>query len=177
MLGSELSGRGFKSHRAHALGDIVCYNILMKQCEICQESISVYSRYCRIHSDEVRKEKDKNRKRQLRQDGAAYAKVREAQTRQRETKRKIVCDYLIQNPCIDCGESDILVLEFDHRGDTPKKSDVITMMNNGCSVKTMMHEIEKCDVRCCNCHRRKTIERFGETYRTRYALVSALPPK
>ena len=28
--------------------------------------------------------------------------------------RKFVFNYLLQNPCIDCGESNVLALEFDH---------------------------------------------------------------
>lgn len=149
----------------------------MKICELCDQEISVYSRYCKTHSDEVRKQRDRNRKRQQYLDGQAYAKVREAQLRQRETKRNWICEYLSSNPCVDCGESDIEVLEFDHRGDDTKISDVVKMMNNGTGLARMIEEVNKCDVRCCNCHRRKTNKRFGGTYRSRYTSISALPPK
>lgn len=149
----------------------------MKTCEVCDIEVSVFARFCGPHADERRKERDRNRKRQQYQDGAAYAKVKEAQTRQREIKRQWVCDYLSNHPCVDCGEKDIIVLEFDHRGDEPKTADVITMVNGTYALKTVINEVQKCDVRCCNDHRRKTVERLGSTYRTKYVSISPLPPK
>lgn len=69
--------------------------------------------------------------------------------------RKAVREYLKQNPCVDCGESDLDVLEFDHvRG--RKRKHVSKLVSNGCTVSTVMDEIAKCEVRCANCHRRRT---------------------
>ena len=141
---------------------------MSKVCERCPTEISVYSRYCKSHAAEIRRERDRNRKRQERLDGKMYASVKTSQDRQRDAKRQWVCEYLIDNPCVDCGEEDILVLEFDHRGDSPKSKAVSVMINSTYSLKTLIAEVEKCDVRCANCHKRKTIERFGETYRTRF---------
>lgn len=140
----------------------------IKVCELCDSEISVYSRYCPQHAAEIRREKDRNRKRQERQNGARYAGVKTSQDRQRDVKRDWVCNYLMSHSCVDCGENDILVLEFDHRGDLPKTKDVSVMINSTYSLKTLMSEVDKCDVRCANCHKRKTIERYGETYRTRF---------
>lgn len=48
-----------------------------------------------------------------------------------------------------------MVLEFDHvRG--VKKGDVSLMARQGLALKTIDAEIAKCDVRCANCHRRRT---------------------
>lgn len=63
-------------------------------------------------------------------------------------------NYLKTHSCVDCSESDYVVLEFDHvRG---KKKDNISRMVYGSSIKSLEEEISKCDVRCANCHRRKT---------------------
>ena len=64
-------------------------------------------------------------------------------------------DYLSQNPCIDCGESDPMRLEFDHRGD---KKFVIgkSLVGKSKSLADVQAEVAKCDVRCANCHKVKT---------------------
>jgi hypothetical protein len=64
-------------------------------------------------------------------------------------------DYLSQNPCIDCGESDPLRLQLDHRGD---KEFVIgkSLVGKSKSLTDVQSEIAKCDVRCANCHQVKT---------------------
>jgi hypothetical protein len=71
-----------------------------------------------------------------------------------------VVDYLRTHPCVDCGEPDPLVLEFDHvRG--AKRGVISNMIRTGVSTTTLEIEIEKCEVRCANCHRRKTAKQFG----------------
>jgi hypothetical protein len=66
--------------------------------------------------------------------------------------------------CIDCGEADIAVLEFDHVG--PKRSSVSRLAWNGCSIALLDAEIAACEVCCANCHRRRTASR-GAYYRHR----------
>lgn len=76
-----------------------------------------------------------------------------------ENKRNIIT-YLKEHPCIICGEKDIIVLEFDHRDRETKSFDV----GHGIWQKQWKYiekEIEKCDVLCCNCHRRKTTKQMG----------------
>lgn len=63
--------------------------------------------------------------------------------------------YLCNHPCVDCGESDPVVLEFDHvRG--VKDTNVANLISGAGRMQRLMDEIAKCDVRCANCHRRKT---------------------
>lgn len=76
-----------------------------------------------------------------------------------EEARLFVINYLSTHPCVDCGEPDIIVLEFDHRGD--KLRNLSRMVNNGNSLKTLQREIDKCVVRCANCHRRATAKQFN----------------
>lgn len=72
--------------------------------------------------------------------------------------RGFIIDYFLDHPCVDCGETDPVVLEFDHRGD--KLGNVSKMIIRN-SLATLKAEVAKCDVRCANCHRRKTAKDFG----------------
>ena len=74
----------------------------------------------------------------------------------KEEKRKKIESYLLEHPCVDCGEKDPIVLDFDHVRGT-KKANVSFLVQTGHTWETVAKEIEKCDVRCANCHRRKTI--------------------
>ena len=73
--------------------------------------------------------------------------------------RKYVFDYLKTHPCVDCGESNVLALEFDHLHS--KKFDIGTALGGNTKVASRVkEEIKKCVVRCSTCHRIKThIER------------------
>jgi len=60
--------------------------------------------------------------------------------------------------CIDCGESNPLVLDFDHvRG--KKIMCISNMVRNSCSIETIQKEMAKCEIRCSNCHRVVTHKR------------------
>lgn len=76
----------------------------------------------------------------------------------RQRTRKYVREYLKTHPCVDCGEDDPIVLDFDHvRGE--KLSEISTLAKKGWSLDKIVDEITKCDVRCANCHRRVTHRR------------------
>lgn len=70
-----------------------------------------------------------------------------------------VWNFLSTHPCIDCEESDIVVLEFDHIND--KSDNLSGIIKNKSSLAKVKLEIEKCVVRCANCHRRKTAKEFS----------------
>jgi hypothetical protein len=58
--------------------------------------------------------------------------------------------------CVDCGFLDVRALDFDHvRG---RKSFTISD-GNAVGVERLLAEIAKCEVRCANCHRIRTVER------------------
>lgn len=72
--------------------------------------------------------------------------------------KKYAREYLLTHPCVDCGETDILVLDFDHVRET-KVCDVSKMVNRGYRIWRIEKEIAKCEVRCANDHRRATAKR------------------
>lgn len=112
--------------------------IRMKRCKYCQSELS---------------------KQHYQSNKQAY------QDRSRIRKDQILIDtktrlytYLSTHPCIDCGETDMRLLEFDHV--TGQKSGEISdLLRQGFSWTTIENEIAKCEVRCANCHRKQTSER------------------
>lgn len=72
---------------------------------------------------------------------------------------QFVWDYLKEHPCIDCKETDPIVLEFDHVKDV-KIENVGVMIHKGVSLEKLQTEIAKCEVRCSNCHKRRTAKQF-----------------
>jgi hypothetical protein len=73
-------------------------------------------------------------------------------------RRIFVFDYLKSHPCVDCGNSDIRVLEFDHvRGD--KVMGVAQLTSRKRKLETIKAEMDKCEIRCANCHRIVTATR------------------
>lgn len=82
-----------------------------------------------------------------------------AKRRRTEAARRFVIQYKRQHPCVDCGQSNPVVLEFDHLQD--KSGHLSVMAAMGLSVAALREEIAKCDVVCVNCHRRRTGRRAG----------------
>lgn len=60
-----------------------------------------------------------------------------------------VDEYLKTHPCVDCGESDIVVLGFD-----PNNNMVQYRIWNGSSIKEIDRVINESAVRCANCSKR-----------------------
>lgn len=88
-----------------------------------------------------------NKKKQL-------VSVRRDSAKRRNKAKDFIKGYLEKHPCIDCGESDCVVLDFDHvRG--KKYMAIGDMLAEVKSIDKIQKEIEKCDVRCGNCHRRR----------------------
>lgn len=74
-------------------------------------------------------------------------------------KELFVYNYKCNSSCIDCGESDPVVLTFDHRD--PKVKNFTISMAKGKTLEEIRLEIEKCDIRCFNCHARRTAKQFN----------------
>ena len=87
-------------------------------------------------------------------------RVKQRRFNHRDSVVSLLLEYFRTHHCVDCGESDPLVLEFDHvRGQ--KIRAIQDMVNRGYRWQTIAQEIDKCEVRCANCHRRKTAKEFS----------------
>lgn len=98
-----------------------------------------------------------------------YQNNRELYLKKIAEKTKILKDHVLSvlndNVCTDCGCDDIRVLEFDHVNDD-KKNDINVLINRCVSLETLKTEIAKCEIVCGNCHRIRTDERMGGSYRS-----------
>lgn len=72
--------------------------------------------------------------------------------------KSFIYDYLSKHPCVDCGNSNPIVLEFDHVVGK-KRATISDMLRQGYSLKSIQEEVAKCEVRCANCHRIITYQR------------------
>lgn len=82
-----------------------------------------------------------------------------AQVRTGRKNQERMHALMAERGCVDCGERDPIVLEFDHvRGD---KRGRLAELARRTSWATIAAEIAKCEVRCANCHRRRTAQQLG----------------
>lgn len=80
----------------------------------------------------------------------------------KEKERVRFYSWLKTQHCLDCGNSDFRVLDFDHINDD--KSFNIAEKVGNVTLETLMIEINKCEIVCANCHRIRTAER-GDFYK------------
>lgn len=88
------------------------------------------------------------------------ARSKKRNTTQRAKNKKYVHEFKKNSECVDCGETNPLVLDFDHLRD--KYKCVSDMVHESYSIETIQKEIDKCEVRCSNCHRIITYNRRNE---------------
>lgn len=81
-----------------------------------------------------------------------------AKAERRARAQRFVRDYLVDHPCVDCGEDDIVVLEFDHHRED-KTATIARLVGAGARQGRLDEEVAKCEVVCANCHRRRTAKR------------------
>jgi hypothetical protein len=131
----DLTYFSFKSFKSAERGD------RQTRCRVCQAEY--YRRYYR-----------KN---------AARYKARVAANNKliRRRNRQRLHDYLRDQSCADCGIRDFAVLEFDHRDPASKRALISDLVRTARAWRTIVAEIQKCDVVCANCHRRRTARYFG----------------
>ena len=146
---------------------VVCYTYIMKTCNGCKRELSLDEfnknrthhdglqsrcRWCNNRATEKHYEENKQyyldkQSRRIKTVGALG--------------REYLMKYLLEHPCVDCNNTDIEVLEFDHRDPKEKLHNVGSMAHAAYSVDAIKQEVLKCDVRCANCHVKKTRRQFG----------------
>lgn len=78
------------------------------------------------------------------------ANIRKHKELHRRRAQEFVLAYLLEHPCERCGETNPVVLEFDHiRG---KTTEISRMIANGNSPDAIIREIARTRVLCRNCH-------------------------
>jgi hypothetical protein len=75
---------------------------------------------------------------------------------QRLAARRFVHQFLLAHPCVQCGETDPIVLEFNHLDPTAKAGNLCDLVHGRSSLARLRAEIARCEVLCANCHQRHT---------------------
>jgi hypothetical protein len=140
-----------------------------KVCTICNSNTNINDFFWKNKSLNKRHTQCKSCYKKSRNNVDYYQRTRQAHLlRAKIRNKKIytenrikVWEFLKNNPCIDCGINNPIVLEFDHRDKDDKLMEVCKMTRQSYSWKKISDEISKCDVRCANCHRIKTSAQFG----------------
>jgi hypothetical protein len=139
----------------------------MKKCTQCLESKNLDEFSWRNKSKGTKqslcktcaKSRDARLYKQGKKSGATIEQSRAIRARNRAWLRQ----YLESNPCVDCGEKDIRVLEFDHLPQFVKTANVSELASS--SLARIQAEIAKCEVVCANCHKRRTYGRLDNCFR------------
>lgn len=128
------------------------------QCKSCRQVHTL--KWAKLNKNKVnsylKKWRSKNKQRlsigikQWRLKNPDLARIRDKTNNQRQRARiKILINqYLSSHSCVDCGNSDIMVLEFDHVKGIKKRN-----ISGLSSLKAVKFEISKCQIRCANCHK------------------------
>ena len=93
---------------------------------------------------------------------ASHPEYRQRQTKIKAERMRQTTAWLreqkAQRGCTDCSERDPAVLDFHHRNPSTKKGDLGGSLRT-LGRKRLAEEMDKCDVLCANCHRRRHYKR------------------
>jgi hypothetical protein len=138
---------------------VKCRFIYMKTCSKCKQVKTIEEFPYRNKSKGTRVSWCKPCKQEYESEHYRKSDSRKLQIRSQNKVQRERCIALAlaakSSGCVDCGEKDPIVLDFDHLGD--KIKNVAEMMNG--TPHKMLAEIAKCEVVCANCHRRRTHSR------------------
>lgn len=134
----------------HKRGGFVPY---CKPCGVKMATVSGQWRRmkeAKDHSPEMRAKKKRE-----------YEMLKTRQLKYVQRNRDFVWEYLKSHPCVDCGGTNLLTLEFDHI-DGEKIRNMTYYTTYPTKLENLKAEIAKCVIRCANCHRKVTRERKGD---------------
>ncbi len=135
--------------------------IIMKQCSKCKQEKEICefpTRYGKPRSNCKECARNMNNNHYLNNKQYYLDKYKKSKD---NLKIKFL-NYLKEKSCVDCGETDPVVLEFDHKDEKEKKYTISEMVVTYQKPWVIIEEeISKCDVRCANCHRRRTAKQFN----------------
>jgi hypothetical protein len=87
---------------------------------------------------------------------------RSPRARKRGAKWRLAGMIKLAQGCVDCGyNAHAVALQFDHISDN-KKGSVSNLIRSDYAWSTILEEINKCEVRCSNCHAVVTSRRRRE---------------
>lgn len=135
------------------------------KCPNCPEGMMDYrARACKLCFDNYRKKHKKPRVMWRDSYGKTHYELNKQVYTQRVMDRRAknlqyTISYKKNHPCTDCGNKDFRVLDFDHKPGTEKVDCVSKLARAGYSIENIQKEIDKCNVRCSNCHRIITYDR------------------
>ena len=137
-----------------------CYSDSIKICTKCQEQLPEES-FC-FSNKALLKRRAWCRGCVKLYDIEAYKDGRKHNKNHKENNERIrnrnlayLKNLLQSASCLDCGNTDWRLLEFDHIGD--KKSNVAALKSG--TLQKIIDEISKCEIVCANCHRLRTYTR------------------
>lgn len=134
-------------------------NLFAHWRKACRECLNAKKRYQRGRGEL----KDEPREQNAARSRTWYAKHRDevlddSARRYEENKQKVW--KIKEGPCVDCKQTfHPCVMEFDHV--KPGKVNKVSSLMR-CSMKTILEEIEKCELVCSNCHSLRTWKRHCE---------------
>lgn len=71
-------------------------------------------------------------------------------------------NYLLGKSCEHCGESNMLKMQFDHKSEYEKHSNITNLLNG--NLDKLKAEVKKCRVLCANCHQIKTLKENNSAF-------------
>ena len=124
------------------------------ECKICGSTdMAPRSGLCKEHRREYVKQHYRENKDKY------IAKAVKSNKAYGERNRQWLIGYLRTKEWVDCGNTDIEVLQFDHRVREEKTKMVYKFLHS--NLARLQEEVAKCDIRCANCHMKRSRRQMG----------------